>query len=154
MQRKMQILFAIFVVTTGCQEVRYQAVPAYHTPYDSEWNRVKRCLAETAKLDYYRAPRTSVVWQLPTTTEQTGRGDCTALATVLYHRLLKSNVKDGRIVFGYYDGLWHAWVNWRGYILDPTMSPYPIKKDWGGYQPCWGYDMAGKYRYVATEVPS
>lgn len=154
MQRRMQILLTAFVVTTGCQETRYRAVPAYHTPYDSEWDRVKRCLAETARLHYYRAPRSQVVWQLPTTTQRTGQGDCTALATLLYQRLLASKIKHSRIVFGYYGTRWHAWVNWRGHILDPTMSSHPIEESWGGYQPCWGYDMAGKYRYVAMPVSS
>ncbi|MEW6359325.1 MAG: hypothetical protein AB1696_23520 [Planctomycetota bacterium] len=154
MRRRMRILLAVFAVTTGCQEARYRAVPAYRTPYDAEWDRVKKCLSETAALNYYRATRGQVVWQLPTTTEQTGRGDCTALATLLYQRLLKNDVRDSRIVFGYYGGMWHAWVNWRGYVLDPTMSSSPIEEGWGDYQPHWGYDMAGKYRYVADVAPS
>jgi len=147
MNRYAVALLAMAAFILGCKDEHYRAVPIERTPYDVEWDRVRRSLLDIAEYNYHRPPGAEVVWQLPETTERERRGDCAALATLLYQRMLKQNIKDGRIVFGLRGGRRHAWVKWRGRILDPAMSPQPIRDDTGKYRPTWGYDLAGKYYF-------
>ncbi|NOZ20981.1 MAG: hypothetical protein GXP25_07820 [Planctomycetes bacterium] len=105
---------------------------------------------DAARLEYRRRPSAERLWQPPALTVATGRGDCTALATFLYYRMRKGGVKNGRIVFGFMGANWHAWVEWRGYVLDPTIHAIAAMPDASDYRPCWGYDRRGRYRYIET----
>ena len=148
MMRRMLTIVLVGMAAAGCERYTYRPVPVERTPYDSQWEAVKRCLLETAKLGYRRTADMEHTWQSPQTTAYRGYGDCTSQATLLYQRLLKSGVRDAKIAFGYYGYTWHAWVEWRGYVLDPTVSWVPVKPAMDEYRPCWGYDLAGKYRYI------
>ncbi|MEW6358342.1 MAG: hypothetical protein AB1696_18560 [Planctomycetota bacterium] len=152
MNRYELTLFICAAAIFGCETERYRAVPIDRTPYDIEWYKVRNALADIAGYRYHRAGDADAVWQLPETTERERRGDCAALATLLYQRMLKQNVQDGRIVFGFRGGLWHAWVEWRGHILDPAISSRPMSDDTGSYRPAWGYDLAGRYRFELAPV--
>lgn len=152
MRHKTATILLAMVWAAGCAEVRYEAQPTERTPYDAEWNKVRRVLAQTAALRYSRKPEASLIWQLPEVTEREGQGDCTALATLLYQRMLREQIRDARIVFGNWEDAWHAWVEWRGYILDPVRSARPERSGMNEYRPVWGYDLAGKYRFVEKQT--
>jgi len=148
MTRRLWMLALVMPVFMSCQRMKRWAVRTQVTPYDEEWERVKKCLLETSQLEYCREPKSEHVWRLPATIQEQGKGDCTAFATMLYQKMLQNGIRDGRIVFGYHGDLWHAWVAWRGYVLDATRSPVPLKPEADEYYSLWGYDLAGKYRFI------
>ena len=153
MAKLIMALLAATALVTGCRVEEYRMVPVERTPYDSEWEKVRRSLADMAMFEYNRKHDGLIQWQLPEETERERRGDCTALATLLYQRMLKAGVSGGRIVFGDYRDQWHAWVEWRDYILDPSLSLRPISRQAAGeYRPVWAYDLSGKYRFEAIRA--
>ncbi|MEW6355371.1 MAG: hypothetical protein AB1696_03520 [Planctomycetota bacterium] len=137
------------LLVAGCVD-HYTVVPVERTPYDREWEVIRKSMDDAARLEYHRRPGAERLWQSPAETAATGKGDCTALATFLYYKMLKGGVRNGRIVFGFMGEAWHAWVEWRGHILDPTTYTIAAASGLSDYRPCWGYEMGGKYRYIET----
>ena len=122
-----------------CEEIRYpfdtlgnpddthrlQAFPLRNYPLIGKTYRIDR-----SNLDF---------WQLPAETLAWGIGDCEDTSTLLCSLLRCDNLCSPNEVFvdcGLVGGWGHAWVNYRGYILETTLDGLPASGlgTYNGYQ--------------------
>lgn len=85
-------------------------------------------------------------WQYPGETIQKG-GDCEDKTFLLLSMLIQAGVNDASGVKGRYLGQGHMWVEYKEYILDPSMKSaklIPIEKSIG-YAPFFKFDKNNIY---------
>ncbi len=169
-------LLIILITFGGCGErvnYDYEGSITDYTPYDREWNRIKREIKsytenQTQKiiknyddLTYIPEKRGKDHWKSPLETIRDRGGDCEDLATVVFFVLRNQNTEYRyRICVGLRSGssnYYHVWVQeYRNddiYIIDPTnpharLEKLSRKKRWNaGYIPKYSYDLNHKYRY-------
>lgn len=85
-------------------------------------------------------------WQYPKETIQKG-GDCEDKTFLMLSMLIKAGIKEACGVKGRYFGQGHMWVEYNGYIMDPSRKNtglIPIKKS-TGYVPYFKFDKENVY---------
>lgn len=116
---------------------------------DKEENTVLNILSYVQNIKQTNEDRE--YWQYPRETILKG-GDCEDKAFLLLSALIQAGVNGAQGVKGHYLGQGHIWVEYNGYILDPSLKSsklIPVKKS-AGYTPFFKFDQNNFY-YCETE---
>lgn len=165
-------LGAVLALVFALQGCSYVVLQKPHVrDWDRKWEKVRPSLAveEECAAEQGRNVRTLLarihrlpnipdlagdVWKPPDLTARHG-GDCEDKAILLYYRMKKLGLRDMVLAIGQWDDVCHAWVEWRGNILDPWATDRPIRtKTADNYRAEAYYGPAGRYiRLQPSDLP-
>lgn len=147
-------LLYLFLLISGCSYPRYTLERLDGREWMQDFIRPEETMPQggaenilryTQNLRQIRDPDDH--WQYPAETLQKKGGDCEDKAFLLLSMLIKAGIKEAQGVKGRYLGQGHMWVEYNGYILDPSRKntrPIPIKKSIG-YTPFFKFDEDNIY---------